>query len=361
MTEIHGTLPGPHGPRPVRLTLSGDRIAAVADAEPSDALLLPGLIDLHCHGGAGHDVMDGGDAARAIAQAHAAAGTTAMLATTMTDGEDAIVKALSPVPAVMADPGGGAQILGVHLEGPFIDPERLGAQPDRAGHATDAALARFHATAPLRIVTYAPEGDPHGVVPAFARRHGIRAQLGHSGCDYDAAAGAFADGADGVTHLCNAMSGFHHRAPGLVGAALAHAEHAEVIPDLLHLHPGAIRAALRAIPRVHAVSDATRAALAPDGDYTVGTARARRCGNAIRLEDGTLAGSTLTMLDALRNLVTLGLPLHEAALRCATLPANYLRLSDRGRIAPGAVADILVLNADLSLRQVWLRGRLRGA
>jgi N-acetylglucosamine-6-phosphate deacetylase len=157
------------------------------------------------------------------------------------------------------------------------------------------------------------------------------------------------------------MSGLHHRAPGLVGAALAHADHAELIPDLLHVHPGAIHAALRAIPGLYAVTDATRSAGMPDGDYPFGDTIARKCGNGLRLPDGTLAGSCLSMLDAFRNLVGIGLTLAEAARRCATLAANYLGLADRGRVAEGAVADLVVLGPDLSLRDVVIRGEpLRG-
>jgi len=362
MRQILGTAMMPHGPHPMRIVIDGDRIASVtADSTAGGhgaPLILPGFIDLHCHGGGGDDVMDAGGAAARIAAMHAHSGTTAMLATTMTARVDQIHSALTDIARAMAMPAtDAAAILGVHLEGPFISPDMLGAQPPHARVIDARLLAAFHAIAPIMVMTYAPEADPDCLLPGLARALGIQAQLGHSPCSYDTARRAFDRGASGTTHLFNAMSGLHHRAPGLVGAALAHAGHAEVIPDLLHVHPGAIRAALRAIPGLFAVTDATRATGMPDGTYPFGDGTATKCGNGIRLPDGTLAGSCLTMLQAFRNLVDIDLPPAKAARRCATVQADYLGLTDRGRIVPGALADLVVLGGDLSLQEVILRGR----
>jgi N-acetylglucosamine-6-phosphate deacetylase len=148
----------------------------------------------------------------------------------------------------------------------------------------------------------------------------------------------------------------HHRNPGLVGAALAHAEFAEIIPDLLHVHPGAIRAALRAIPRLYVVTDSTAATGMPDGEYRLGSQRVTKCLGGVRLADGTLAGSTLTMDDALRNLVSLGLPLADVSNRMSRYPAEYLGIEDRGRIARGAWADIVVFERDLTLIATYVEG-----
>ena len=170
----------------------------------------------------------------------------------------------------------------------------------------------------------------------------------------EAALGA---GAAGFTHLFNAMSALHHREPGMVGAALAHGEHAELIPDLLHVHPGAIRAALRCIPGLFCVTDSTAAAGMPDGDYRLGEYTVRKCLGGVRLADGTLAGSALTMDQALRNLVQrLALPLTDAVRRVSTAAADYLGLADRGRLAPGAWADVVVMDAGLELRRVFVEG-----
>jgi N-acetylglucosamine-6-phosphate deacetylase len=153
------------------------------------------------------------------------------------------------------------------------------------------------------------------------------------------------------------MTGLHHREPGMAGAALAHAQRAEIIPDLLHVHPGAIRAALRAIPGLYCVTDSTSAAGMPDGDYRLGRHTVTKCLGGVRLHDGTLAGSTLTMDQALRNLVGLGLSLQEASLRTSTLAADHLGLADIGRLQPGALADAVVLDAELALQRVLVEGQ----
>jgi N-acetylglucosamine-6-phosphate deacetylase len=152
------------------------------------------------------------------------------------------------------------------------------------------------------------------------------------------------------------MTGLHHRDPGAVGAALAHGDFAELIPDLLHVHPGAIRAALRCIPRLYVVTDGTAASGMPDGEYRLGGRAVAKCQNGVRLPDGTLAGSCLTMHQALRNLNGLGVTLADASRRSSQLPAEYLGIPDRGRIAPGCFADLLVLDEDLALRRVLVEG-----
>jgi N-acetylglucosamine-6-phosphate deacetylase len=163
-------------------------------------------------------------------------------------------------------------------------------------------------------------------------------------------------GACGFTHLFNAMSPLHHRNPGLVGAALAHAEFAEIIPDLLHVHPGAIRAALRAIPRLYVVTDSTSATGMPDGEYRLGSQHVTKCLGGVRLADGTLAGSTLTMDQALRNLVSIGLPIADVSNRLSRYAADYLGIEDRGRIARGVWADVVVFDRELALTATYVEG-----
>jgi N-acetylglucosamine-6-phosphate deacetylase len=163
-------------------------------------------------------------------------------------------------------------------------------------------------------------------------------------------------GARSFTHLFNAMSPLHHRNPGMVGAALAHAEYAEIIPDLLHVHPGAIRAAMRAIPRLYVVTDSTSATGMPDGEYRLGSQHVTKCLGGVRLADGTLAGSTLTMDQALRNLVSLGLPMADVSNRMSRYAADYLGLEDRGRLARGAWADIVVFDRELALTATYVEG-----
>ena len=346
---------------------AGGRIAAVEgtpideDSVRGDLLtpvVLPGFVDLHVHGGGGADTMDAADAVSRIARLHARHGTTGLLATTMTAPMGDIEAALRALAPLCAQRGAGqARVLGVHLEGPYISPDRLGAQPAFARPAALDEVLALHALAPIRLVTLAPEWAGHlALIPALVEA-GMRVQIGHSGATYEQALQALEAGASGFTHLFNAMSGLHHRAPGATGAALAHAMHAEIIPDLLHVHPGALRVALRAVPGLFCVTDATAAAGMPDGDYRLGRQTVTKCLGGVRLADGTLAGSTLTMDQALRNLVTLGLSLAEASSRTSTHAARYLGLADRGRIATGAWADLVVLGADgLALRQVVVEG-----
>ncbi|WP_434041445.1 MULTISPECIES: N-acetylglucosamine-6-phosphate deacetylase [Sorangium] len=319
--------------------------------------ILPGFLDLHVHGGGGRDVMEGGDAPRGMARAHAATGTTSLLATTMTAPMPEIALALRAIRAAMDAPRRGeARVLGVHLEGPFLNPGRLGAQPPCvAGGDLDAALA-LHAIAPIRVLTLAPELTGHLELTRELVELGIRVQIGHTLSSYEEVAAALAAGASGFTHLFNAMNGLHHRAPGAVGAALAHGDFAELIPDLVHVHPGAIRAALRCIPRLYAVTDGTAASGMPDGPYQLGAHAVTKCQNSVRLADGTLAGSCLTMHQAFKNLVGLGLSVAEASRRCSHFPAEHLGLADRGRVAPGCFADLLVVDDDLALRRVLVEG-----
>ena len=335
-------------------TLEGRSVAA---PEAGEARILPGFIDLHVHGGGGRDVMEGGDAIDVIARLHASHGTTSLLATTMTDTRQRIEHALTGIRRVIdARPAGTSRVLGVHLEGPFISARRLGAQPPETRPGTLDEVFDLHRLATIRVLTLAPETPGHLELIAALSAAGIRPQLGHSAGSYEEGVEALDAGAAGFTHLFNAMTAFHHREPGMVGAALAHADYAEVIPDLLHVHPGAIKAACRAIPHVYCVTDSTAGAGMPDGNYFLGTQPVTKCLGGIRLADGTLAGSILTMDQALRNLVSIGLPLEDAARRTSTFPADYLGESERGRLQPGAWADIVVLDDALCLTDVFVEG-----
>lgn len=367
MTRLEGCVLTPNGWLKGAIEVSPEgRIASVNGANLSEAaardshlpLLVPGFIDTHVHGGGGRDIMEGGDAAAVVARKHARHGTTALVATTMTApiaDIDAAFNAVAPV--CRAPRGNGARVLGVHLEGPYLNPGKLGAQPDFVKPLSIEEVKRLHAIAPIRIVTLAPEVDDHvSLIPALSAL-GIRVQAGHSLASYEEGVKALAQGAAGFTHLFNAMTAMHHRKPGLVGAALAHAEYAEIIPDLLHVHPGAIHAALRAIPKLYCVTDSTAAAGMPDGEYRLGRHTVTKCMGGVRLADGTLAGSTLTMEQALKNWTeSLGLSVADASDRVSTFAADYLGLEDRGRLAVGAWADIAILDRDLNLSAVYAEG-----
>ncbi|TCG09740.1 N-acetylglucosamine-6-phosphate deacetylase [Paraburkholderia steynii] len=347
---IHGTIESANG----RITaITGN----AADPSTNDApYILPGFIDLHVHGGGGADVMEAGNAIEAITRTHARFGTTT--ARHHDDGaarrDDAVVAGLGDV-AKNRVPG-GARVLGVHLEGPYINPGKLGAQPDAAVSAVLDEVLKYLSIAPIRVVTIAPEISGHMDIISEINARGVRVQLGHSLGTYDDAVAAMKHGARSFTHLFNAMSPLHHRNPGMVGAALAHAEYAEIIPDLLHVHPGAIRAAMRAIPRLYVVTDSTSATGMPDGEYRLGSQHVTKCLGGVRLADGTLAGSTLTMDQALRNLVSLGLPMADVSNRMSRYAADYLGLEDRGRLTRGAWADIVVFDRELALTATYVEG-----
>jgi N-acetylglucosamine-6-phosphate deacetylase len=337
----------------------GDAVTDLAPraAAPADRWVVPGFVDLHVHGGGGADCMAGEAAVRAMARFHARHGTTSLLATTVTAPKDELRQALCAIGVVAARRRSGeARVRGAHLEGPFINPDALGAQPPFALPPDLALVDELCRLAPVKVATIAPEVDPGHALLQRLRGYGARVQLGHSCATCEEARAALAAGAAGFTHLFNAMTGMHHRAPGMVGAALALARHAEIILDFHHVAPAAAQAALRAIPGLYGVTDAVAAAGMADGEYLLGRHRVIKQGDTVRLADGTLAGSLLTMDRALRNFVALGLDLRAAAERLSTVPAAYLGLEDCGRIVPGARADLVVLDDEMRLCAVYVEG-----
>lgn len=334
-------------------------------AQAGEVLVLPGFIDLHVHGGGGADVMDGGDAVQTMARLHARHGTTALLATTMTAPYGDIERAFEGIArcmrtqAVAAGAQGagiGAAVLGVHLEGPFISSQRLGAQPDHCVSGDLDAVQRWSAIAPIRVVTLAPEFEQNLALVGALVKLGMRVQMGHTTASYEQSCAALAAGLSGFTHVFNAMGAMHQRSPGALGAALAHAEYAELITDLITVHPGAVRVGLRCIPKLYAVTDATAAAGMPDGEYALGRQRVHKCLGAVRLADGTLAGSALTTDQSLRNLVSLPMSIAQASLRLSRYPADYLGLARKGRIEMGCDADLVVLDRKLDVQGVFVQG-----
>jgi N-acetylglucosamine-6-phosphate deacetylase len=330
---------------------------AAAGPEPGRPVILPGFIDLHVHGGGGADIMSGRSAVLTAARMHARHGTTSMLATTVCASREDLRRVAAEIgPAVSQGQAGGARVLGLHLEGPFINPGKLGAQPHCTRPGTLEEVLALNALAPIRIVTLAPELDGHLELIKALVDQGIRVQAGHTLGDYPVGVAALQAGLGSFTHLFNAMTGMLHREPGMAAAAMAHAEYAELIADLIHVHPGMILAALRAIPRLYCVTDGTAGSGMPDGPYHLGSQCVTKFHGAVRLADGTLAGSTLTLDQALRNLVGLGLTLEDASHRVSAYAAEYLGLDDRGRIAVGRMADLVVMDPALQLTSVFLEG-----
>ena len=328
---------------------------AVASGAPR---IIPGFVDLHVPGGGGADVMQGADAVRTAARLHAGHGTTSFLPATITAPETDLRAALAGIGAVQRErQSGEARVLGAHMEGPFINAGRLGAQPPFARTPDAEFIAEICAEEVVKLVTLAPEieGGMDAITQIAAA--GIAVQIGHSDADYETTCAALNAGARGFTHLFNAMSALHHRAPGVVGAALAHAEYAAIIPDGVHVADGALRAALRAIPKLFMVTDATAAAGMPDGDYPLGSHTVRKRGDSVFLGDDTLAGSALTMDAAFARLLALGLQIEDVSRRVSTYPADFIGRFDRGRIAPQCWADFVVLDGNQNIAEVVIEGQ----
>lgn len=334
-----------------------------AGAERVHGIIVPGFVDVHVHGGDGADFMDADeDSTARILGFHALHGTTALAATTLSASRGDLQNAVETIARVSADRGDGAEIVAVHLEGPFINVERAGAQDRASIRIADIhEIAALIAEAPrLRwIVTIAPEIEgARGLIEHFRDR--VLFSIGHTSADHATAVAALEWGAAHFTHLYNAMTPLHHRDPGVVGAALTAIDAtAELIADGVHVHPAALRIAVQAMPhRIALVTDAMRACGLVEGTYKLYDYEVTVADGAARLADGTLAGSVLTMGDAVKNMVELaGLPL-ELVLPLATeVPARIANVADRkGKIEARYDADLVVLNEKFAIERVWTRG-----
>ncbi|AFZ68126.1 N-acetylglucosamine-6-phosphate deacetylase [Deinococcus peraridilitoris DSM 19664] len=362
--KIGGQILTPRGLLSGQVTFEGGRIQHVVPGPAVDRFVLPGFIDSHVHGGGGGDTMDGPAGVRTLAQFHAQHGTTTLLPTTMTAPWPEVMNALRGVAEVRAfGVPGGADIPGAHLEGPFISPRRLGAQPPHALLPQSQRIGDVLALEVVRVVTLAPEleGAPKAA-EAFAGMN-VRVSLGHTAGRCEDAQQLMQrvralGGVVGGTHLFNAMGGLAGREPGVVGALLASAHaYAELILDLHHVHETSFRAALAALGnRLTLVTDAIRAAGLGDGISELGGQEVQVRNGRAQLSDGTLAGSVLTLDVALRNALSLGLSLEETSALLSANPARYLGLSDRGRIESGCRADLVVLDTDYAVQEVWIKG-----
>ena len=348
-------------------------VALPAGSEEIDATELtaiPGFVDVHIHGAGGRDVMEAEDSALSTITGRLAKfGTTSFLATTVTASADDTCRAVEGISKFISlqyqTSEARAEILGIHFEGPFISKARRGAQPaEFIQPPSTEVLQRFlqAASGNARIMTMAPE--VLGAMPCIdaARSRGLVVSIGHTDATYEQARAAVAHGAHHATHVFNAMRPFSHRDPGVIGAVLTTPEvTAELIADGVHVDEIAMKLLLKAkgAEGVVLISDGISATGMPDGKYMLGGLEVTMTGGVCRTAEGNLAGSTLTLDRALRNVVKLGTPLADAVRMLTLNPATLLGIEfKKGALRTGADADIILLNEALEITSVWARGTL---
>lgn len=331
------------------------------DAHRTHAVIAPGFVDVHVHGGSGADFMDGDEEANArILEFHASRGTTALAATTLSASQADLRRAVAAI--ARSSSKKGAEICAIHLEGPYVNPNRAGAQDKRS--IRRASIHEVNELLPLApklawLMTIAPElPGAQELIEYF--RGKITFSIGHTAATYAEAVTALEWGASHFTHLFNAMTPLGHREPGVVGAALEAVDAtAELIADGIHVHPAVLRIAALAKPgRVTLITDAMRACGMPDGQYKLYDYDVTVADGAARLADGSLAGSVLTTGAAVRNMIELaGLPIERVLPLANEVPARILGVADRkGKIAKGFDADLVLLDQKLGIERVIVRG-----
>ncbi|MBZ7830213.1 N-acetylglucosamine-6-phosphate deacetylase [Raoultella planticola] len=328
-------------------------------------LLCPAYIDTHVHGGAGIDVMDEApEALDRLAMYKIREGVGAWLPTTVTAPLQTIQRALERIARRTLSGGPGALVLGSYLEGPYFTPENKGAHPPELFRELDIAeldtlIARSRQT--LRVVALAPEKPDAIRAIRHLKQQGIRVMLGHSAATYAQTRAAFTAGADGLVHCYNGMSGLHHREPGMVGAGLTTRQAwLELIADGHHVHPAAMQLCCScARERLVLITDAMQAAGMPDGHYSLCGEEVEMRKGIVRTASGGLAGSTLSLDDAVRNIVEQAGATPEQAIHMASLhPARLLGIDDRlGSLRTGKYANVIALDDRLHLQKIWIQGQ----
>ena len=326
--------------------------------EAKDKFVVPGYINIHVHGGGGSDVMDGNyEAIKQIAITHSRFGTTAFLPTTMTMNKNKIIRSLKTIYEAKLKGTEGAEILGVNLEGPYINPEKKGAQREidiRKPSIKEFSELNKASGNMIRLVTVAPEMPGAIGFIKYLCKQGIIASVGHTNATYVQTQAGIQAGLSHVTHTFNAMRGLHHREPGVLGAALTSPElTVEVIADGIHIHPIVLKilTKIKEDEKVVLITDAMRAAGLKEGTYDLGGQEVIVAKGQARLKDGTLAGSVLTMDKAVKNMVSkVGVLLPRAIQMASFNPAKSIGIDDKkGSLEPGKDADIVILNKKLEV------------
>lgn len=340
------------------------RTSSPADVDLGGAYLVPGFLDLHTHGAAGFDVnASSASELLEIGRFFAAHGVTGWNASILTDTQEQTLWCLMQARQAAAQ-SGGAKLLGVHLEGPFLAAEYKGAMPEALLRCGDASLFRTYQQAAGGLISYMTVSPEVPGVLDLIRELGGQTPiaLGHSGADYDQTMSCIRAGAKAATHTCNAMRLLHQHQPAILGAVLESDVYCEMICDGRHLHPGIVRLLIKCkgLDRVIAVTDSIQAAGLPDGNYRLGVNDVVVCdGDAKLATTGVRAGSTLTMDQALRNLIAFtGLPLERVLPVLTENPARLMGWQDRkGTIEPGKDADLTVLDSNLQVAATYVGGQ----
>ena len=335
--------------------------------EAKDKFIVPGYIDIHIHGGGGSDVMDGDyEAVNQIAITHSRFGTTAFLPTTMTMSKDKIIRSLRSICKAAKKGTAGAEILGIHMEGPYINPEKKGAQKeeDIKKISVEEFLEFNQASGNLiRLVTIAPEMPGAIDFIRWLHQQGIIVSVGHSNATYKQVQEGIQAGLSHVTHIFNAMRGLHHREPGVVGAALSSPKlTVEMIADGIHIHPIVLKmlTQIKESEKLVLITDAMRATDFKEGTYDLGGQEVIVTQGQAKLKNGTLAGSVLTMDKAVKNLVTkVGISLLNAVQMASYNPAKCLGIDDKkGSLEINKDADIVILNKNLEAELTMVAGKI---
>lgn len=340
-----------------------------ADIDFGDLRILPGFIDIHCHGAYGFDTNYADpQGLRKWTAGIVSEGVTGLLATTVTEKKEVLLKAVRNVADVVKEGYEGARILGIHFEGPYLDMDYKGAQPPEAiVPPTIEEFKEYQEAADnlIRVITLAPEHDPDFALTRYASSHGVTVSMGHSAATYQQALMAVANGAGSITHTYNAMTPLKHRENGLVGAALRMSDlYSEIICDCNHSTPQALRIFFEA-------KNADKAIMISDSLMCKGFETGRKFlfggheieiypdGSAHLVKEKNLAGSTMKMNEGLRNLVERALvPFDKAVNSCTINPASLLGMDDHiGKIQAGYDCDLAVLNDDYSVRQTFCKGK----
>ena len=323
----------------------------------SNDIIIPGFIDLHCHGGNGFDTMEGSVSIKKMSEFHLSKGTTSLLATTMTNSFENTYKALKNYNSIFEE-GYNSNLIGVHLEGPFINPKKLGAQPSLTQEPDINFIKEISKIAEIKVITIAPELKNIDKLIDYLILKKINIQIGHSLASYSCCKKLIDKTNIGFTHLYNAMSGSDYRNPGVLEAALLHGNYAEIICDLNHVNSTSIKIAFKNIENLYTVTDSIFTCGMKNGEYKFLNTLVKKQNNKVFLKGSNiLAGSVIDMHTTFLNLVNIGYNLNEAVQLTSYNAAKYLNNNQIGNIKKNKISNFIILNQNLEIKSIYLNGK----